>query len=175
MLKIFGIPDNKKTFERIARMPQAISRGLKRGSLLAGKHTQHVIRKELARIKSGEPILIFDFWTDRMIWHKPSVKGEAPARISGSLKQSVNYVARSDQLIIGAGTDVGGGEVQTIYDAGYPNQVDLGGQIGFGRVVDYAKPLETLKRRPYLRTNVKGEQKVIWNYLCRMPFRELIR
>jgi hypothetical protein len=171
MLAIIGKPGNAKTFERIARIPADMARGLKRGSLSAGKSVQKEIRRRMEAPKHGNIYILRDIWTGRPLRHRASAPGEAPARFSGSLKASVNYIGRSDQLIIGAGTS--GNDAGLVHDAGYPSIVDLGGQIGFGRVVDYAEELETIKNRPYLRVSVMDQQRNILTYLFEAGAREL--
>ena len=171
MLKFSGMPGNRKVFDQISKIPQSMAKGLKRGGLLAGKDIRHEIRRKLAAPKHGRIYILNDIWTGRPLRHRASAPGEAPARFSGSLKASVNYIARVDELIIGAGT--GGKDVGIVYDAGYPSIVDLSGQIGFGRIVDYAAKLELRMNRPYLRVTVLDRQKNTYNYLGRSFLREL--
>ena len=175
MIEISGIGGNKKTFDRIARMKKSMTLGLKRGALLSGKDIRHEIRRKMAAPKHGNTYILQDIWTGRSVRHIASALGEAPARFSGSLKQSVNYIAGAGDLVVGAGTDNGG--VGIVYDAGYPgrsgDKIDLSGQIGFGGIVDYALKLETVMGRFYLKVTILEPQKNTFNYLGKSFLREL--
>jgi hypothetical protein len=169
MLKVSGLPGNRKVFKQIARLPESMNRGLKKANFLIGKKIQSDIRADMEKPKSGRLYFLSEFWLGGgLVRHRASAVGEAPAKFSGSLQASVNYVPSSSELVIGAGNT--GGGVPTVSS---PRYVDLGGQIGFGRTVDYAKKLETVKRRPYLKKNIDLNRKNTENYYYSETGREL--
>lgn len=164
MFKVTGAPGNAKVFRQIANIPQSMGRGLKKGGILAGKKIQTDIRADMAKKKSGRIYFLREFWLGQgFIKHRASAPGEAPARLTGSLKASVNYVPSATDMVVGAGTTGGG----------VPGQIDLGGQIGFGRVVDYARKLELGMNRPYLKKNIDLNHRNTQNYYIRETRREL--
>jgi hypothetical protein len=174
MFKVTGAPGNAQVFRQIARLPESMRRGLKKANLLIGPAIQKTIRRKMEAKKSGRVYSLVEFWAgNRIIRHRASAPGEAPARLSGSLKASVGYVASMDQLIIGAGNT--NGEVGLVKQSGYPGQVDLGGQIGFGRTVDYAARLELIMNRPYLKVSINENRRNTENYYYRETERELKR
>ena len=172
MLRVSGLPGNQKVFRQIAGLPESMNRGLKKANFLIGKKIQSDIRADMASKKHGRIYFLVEFWTGgSIIKHTASAVGEAPARLTGSLKASVNYIPSSAKLEIGAGNT--GGGVPIVKDAGYPGQVDLGGQIGFGRTVDYARSLELKRGRPYLKKNIDLNSKNTENYYYSEIGREL--
>jgi hypothetical protein len=174
MFRITGRPGNQKVFRQIADIPRSVRRGIKRGGLLAGRSARDEIRRRIEAPKHGRIYHLTAYWAPyKTIRHQASAPGEAPARFSGSLKASVNYLARTDQLVIGAGHT--GGAVGLVSDAGHGGQLDLNGQIGFGRPVDYARKLETTMNRPYLGVSIQKKQGVMRNYYADRIWKELIR
>jgi hypothetical protein len=172
MFKVTGAKGNARVFRQIANIPRSMGRGLKNGNIMAGKKIQKDIRADMEKPKSGRVYMLREFWLGRgTIRHRASAPGEAPARLTGSLKASVNYIPSMTEMVIGAGTT--GGGVPIVKDPGYPGQVDLGGQIGFGRVVDYARSLELRRRRPYLKKNIAANYGNTKNYYIRETGREL--
>lgn len=164
MLTVRGVPGNEKVFRQIAGIPANMARGLKSANLLIGRQVTRDIRKDMQPPKSGRTYIIREFWRgDRLIRHKASAPGEAPAVLSGSLRASVGYIPSSRELEIGAG------------NKGSGVSVVLAGQIGFGRTVDYARKLELRMNRPYLKKNITRNFRNIENYYYRQIARKVFR
>jgi len=171
MFRITGRPANQKVFRQIANIPRNIEVGIRSANTLIGRQVQKDIRADMRRPKHGKRYVLREFWRgEKDVVHRASAPGEAPAVFTGSLSASVNYVASSSQLVIGAGNE--GGSVPMVKRVRY---IDLGGQVGFGRTVNYALKLETVMRRFYLRKNVMFNYRNINNYYSRQIARKMLR
>lgn len=171
MLTVRGVPGNEKVFRQIAGIPANMTRGLKSANLLIGRQVTRDIRKDMQPPKSGRTYIIREFWRgDRLIRHKASAPGEAPAVLSGSLRASVGYIPSSRELEIGSGNKGSGVSVVS-----KPRYFNLAGQIGFGRTVDYARKLELRMNRPYLKKNITRNFRNIENYYYRQIARKVFR
>lgn len=166
MIRIRGAKGNERVFRQIRRIPESFQRGIKRSNMVIGKIIQTEARRTIRDDpKSGRLYILKDLWSGRDILHRASAPGQSPARFSGSLMASIGYTPSSSRLIIGAGT--GGKDVKIVTDTNYS------GQIGFGRIVDYARKLETVMNRPYLKTSIIKKRKDTENYYTREIGREL--
>jgi hypothetical protein len=170
---IKGVPGNQKVFRQIRNIPTSINRGIMSANKLIGLAvTSEAKRTMLNDPKTGKQYFLQDFWTRTWFLHKASAIGESPAKFSGSLIASLGYVANSSRLTIGAGTV--DGNVPIVRELSALGKARMPGQIGFGRVVDYASSLE-LGGRPYLKPSIKKEQKNTENYYRQLISRELIK
>ena len=171
MLRITAHPRNEKVFQHLRSIPDNMRIALKSANLLIGKHIQRDIRKDMQPPKSGKIYFFAEFWKGKgVVQHQASAPGEAPAVITGSLRASVNYVPSANKFVIGAGTKTSSPQI-----VGKPRYVNLGGQIGFGKVVNYARKLEEDMNRPYIKSNVELNFRNTRRYYERQIARRVFR
>ena len=167
-MRIRGLQSNQKVFQQIREIPERFQRGIEDANKIIGK----VVAKEAKRTiredpKTGRIMTLRDIWTGELVSHQASAPGESPAKFSNSLATSIDYLPRADELVIGAGSATN--DVPTVRVTSIP------GQIGFGRIVDYAYSLEVLQGRPYLKPSIKKYESVTEGYYERVVGKRLLR
>ena len=123
---------NRRTFRNIKQMPHQMRRGITRALHEAGKEMRDDSVKAIrAKGKTG---IVYKIRGRR---HQSSARGEAPARLTGELIKSIDWLVLK-------------GSLGLIYGAGDTPKASK-----------YARRLEVTLNRPYLKPAVRKVQKTL--------------
>lgn len=149
-----------KLMKNIARLAKDTKEGIRRANYLIGRE---LVKDAQARILKGKKTgIIYRRRTlsGRLISHQSSAPGESPANLTGSLRQSVSFLVKGQQLIFGAGGSVVKGRLK-------------GRDVHYARALELGDKRQNLRARPYLITTIKAEEKIIRNFYKQYIIQEL--
>ncbi len=140
-----------KTMQNIANMAKDTKKGIRRANYLIGKELVKDAKQKILKGKKTGIVYRRRRPSGRIVKHRSSAPGEAPANFTGALRASVDFVVRGQVLVFGAGGSATTGRLK-------------------GKNVVYAKDLEIGNRRkhllprPYLKATIDDEEKIIRNF-----------
>ena len=173
-MMIRGAPGNRAVFRQIRQISERINRGIADANKKIGVAVSNEAKRTmLYDPKTGKKYIEEDIWTGKLFLHQASKWGESPAKLSGSLIASTGYVPSAGLLVVGAGTV--GGNVPIVKDLSNIAKQHMPGQIGFGRIVDYAARLELVMNRPFLKPSIQKFQAQTYNYYAAAVMARLLR
>jgi len=140
-----------KILKQIATIATDTREGIRRANYLIGQELAKDAQLRILKGRKTGRIYRRRRGSGRIVNHRASAPGEAPANFTGALRASVGFIVKGQQLIFGAGGDVEEGRQK-------------------GRPVNYARALELGERkrnlapRPYLKATIDDEEKITRNF-----------
>ena len=150
-IKVSFSPGSVKIMKHFASIAKDTKEGIRRANYLIGKELEKNSKLRILKGKKTGRLYLRRQPSGRIVRHRASAPGEAPANFTGSLRASVSFIVKGQQLIFGAGGTVLKGRKK-------------------GKFVNYARELELgnrarkLAARPYLIAAIKDEEKIVRNF-----------
>lgn len=109
MFKLVEDSNNRKSILANAKLPNHVSKGIRRGAYISGKELVADLKQDMKAGKSGKTYKIYKGVGGKSLkrsrLHKASAAGESPAVITGEFRKSIDFVVRgSKQLEFGSGS-----------------------------------------------------------------------
>ena len=110
MFKLIEDPQNKKVMMANAKLPNHISKGIRKGAYISGKALVAELRSDMNRSKSGKTYMVSTGIGGKVLkkprLHRASSSSEAPAVISGEFRKSVDFLVRGNRTLeFGSGNE----------------------------------------------------------------------
>lgn len=110
MFKLIEDPQNKKVMMANAKLPNHISKGIRKGAYISGKALVAELRSDMNRSKSGKTYKVTTGIGGKVLkkprLHRASSSSEAPAVISGEFRKSVDFLVRGNRTLeFGSGNE----------------------------------------------------------------------
>lgn len=150
MIKIIGQNTNEKVILNIKNISKATAKGIRSAMFEIGKDLRRTAKKSiLAKPKHGR---VYNLRKNgRLVRHRASAPGEAPAEFTGSLRRAIDFdVIGSDKVVFG---------VKKSFNAA--NKSPKG--ITYGKFLEFGT--KKMKARPFLLPAIKDNYRNIETHL----------
>lgn len=156
-IQLIADPENQKAIVQIKRIGLLSKTGVRRGFYYLGKdlvaESKKLIRK---KPKTGRTYFIRKVIGGRLVRHVASAPGEAPARITGALLNSLDFdVIGADRMEFGSKRKTQ--FLQRAIGAGFTVRGTRRTQIEYPRFLELGT--SKMAKRPYLLPSIKGNQR----------------
>jgi hypothetical protein len=127
-------PASRKAIISIDQIPECSRRGIRQGFFFLGKSLVRDANKSiLKKPKSGRTYLVRV--GGRIVRHRASAPGEAPANLTGKLRKSIDFLVRGS------------------------NEMEFGADTPYAKALELGAPDRNLAERPYLSRSIKDNEK----------------
>ena len=105
-IKVSFSAGSVKIMKHLASIAKDTKEGIRRANYLIGKELEKNSKLRILKGKKTGRLYLRRQPSGRIVRHRASAPGEAPANFTGSLRASVSFVVKGQQLIFGAGGTV---------------------------------------------------------------------
>lgn len=110
MFKIKEDPQNQRVMMANAKLPNHISKGIRKGAYISGKALVADLRSDMNKSKTGKTYKVYTGIGGKALkrpkLHKASSSSETPAVISGEFRKSVDFLVRGNRTLeFGSGNE----------------------------------------------------------------------